>query len=73
MPIGFPATESGVEIRILERLFMPDDAALALELSAISGPARVIHKRLAGMPSGDLARALDRTPESVRDSDQHME
>jgi Pyruvate/2-oxoacid:ferredoxin oxidoreductase delta subunit len=60
MPVGFPATESGVEIRILEKLFTPEDAALALELSAIPEPASVIHKRLAGMPADALARALDR-------------
>jgi len=46
MPVGFPATRSGVEIRILERLFSPRDAEIALELSAIPEPAAAIHKRL---------------------------
>jgi ferredoxin len=46
MPVGFPATESGVEIRILQHLFTPEDAALALELSAIAEPVSVIHKRV---------------------------
>ena len=45
MPVGFPATQSGVEIRILERLFTPEEAGIALELSAIPEPAVVIHKR----------------------------
>ncbi len=29
LPIGFPKTETGVEIRILKRLFTPEEAALA--------------------------------------------
>ena len=31
--VGFPATKSGVELRILEQLFTPDQASLALNLS----------------------------------------
>jgi len=30
MPVGFPATESGVEIRILRQIFTPEEAELAL-------------------------------------------
>lgn len=33
MPVGFPATRSGVEIRILKRLFTPEEARLALHLT----------------------------------------
>jgi len=29
LPISFPATESGVEIRILKRLFSPEKALIA--------------------------------------------
>jgi NAD-dependent dihydropyrimidine dehydrogenase PreA subunit len=32
MPVGFPATESGVEIRILKQLFSPEEAELATKL-----------------------------------------
>jgi Fe-S-cluster-containing hydrogenase component 2 len=46
MPVGFPATQSGVEIRILERLFTPEEAEIALELSAIPETAATVHKRL---------------------------
>jgi ferredoxin len=46
MPVGFPATSSGIEIRILQRLFTPEEAEIALELSAIPEPAGTIHKRL---------------------------
>lgn len=45
-PVGFPATDSGVEIRILKRLFTPGDARLALCLSALPEPPSTIHKRV---------------------------
>ncbi len=32
LPQGFPATESGVELKILRKIFMPEDAAMALRL-----------------------------------------
>ena len=35
LPGGYPATENGVELRILERLFTPQDAALALGVDLI--------------------------------------
>ena len=33
IPNGFPKTESGVELKLLARLFSPEDAALASTLS----------------------------------------
>ncbi len=45
MPVAFPPAPSGVEIRILERLFTPEEAEIALELSAIPEPADTIHRR----------------------------
>ena len=45
LPGGFPATESGVELRILRRLFTPDEAELALHLTLIPEEARVIARR----------------------------
>jgi ferredoxin len=45
MPVGFPPSPSGVEIRILERLFNPEEADIALELSLIPEPAAIIHRR----------------------------
>jgi ferredoxin len=35
LPIGYPATDSGVEIRILNQLFTPQQAAISLHLSLI--------------------------------------
>jgi ferredoxin len=48
MPVGFPPAPSGVEIRILKRLFTPEEAEIALELSAIPEPATVIYRRFGG-------------------------
>lgn len=42
LPGGFPETDSGVELRILKRLFTPEDAELALSLSLIAEEPRVI-------------------------------
>ena len=46
LPIAFPATASGVEIRILKHLFAPEQAQIALSMSFIPEPATVIQKRL---------------------------
>ncbi len=60
MPVPFPATESGVEIRILKQLFSPEDARVALALSMIGEPAAVIHRRLRRDTSlDDLRKRLD--------------
>jgi Na+-translocating ferredoxin:NAD+ oxidoreductase subunit B len=45
MPVPYPATESGVELSILRRLFSPEDARLALHLSMIPEPLAAIHRR----------------------------
>lgn len=46
LPAGFPATESGVEIRILKRLFTPDEAQTALALNLLPEPIEVVAERL---------------------------
>lgn len=46
LPVPFPATESGVEIRLLRRLFSEEEAELALCLSALPERAGKIHRRL---------------------------
>ena len=45
MPVGFPATESGVELRVLKHLFTPEEAEIALHLSAFPEPVEKIHTR----------------------------
>ena len=45
LPGGFPPTESGVELRILRRLFSPDQAELAVHLTLIPEEAKTIAER----------------------------
>jgi electron transport complex protein RnfB len=45
LPGGFPTTESGVELRILERLFSPDEAELFMHLALLEEPPHVIAYR----------------------------
>jgi ferredoxin len=60
MPVGFPATESGVEIRILRQLFTPEEAALVLDASAIPEPAATIHRRVKPrMPLAEVTSRLN--------------
>ena len=46
--VGFPATESGVEIRILKELFNPEQASVALHLSYEPRSASDIYVRVKG-------------------------
>lgn len=59
LPGGFPATESGVELKILKRLFTPEEAELAMHLALLEEPPRVIAHR-ANKPLAEVAEMLDR-------------
>jgi formate hydrogenlyase subunit 6/NADH:ubiquinone oxidoreductase subunit I len=59
LPAGFPRTESGVELRILRRLFTPEDAKLAVHLTLILEEARVIARR-AKIPVEEATRRLEK-------------
>jgi Na+-translocating ferredoxin:NAD+ oxidoreductase subunit B len=60
MPVPYPATESGVELRILRRLFSVDDARIALCLAAIPEKLDTVRRRLTPPMDADaLTRALD--------------
>jgi len=50
LPAGFPRTESGVEIRILKRLFSPEEAQLARQLSLKPESPQEIAARTGGDP-----------------------
>jgi H+/Na+-translocating ferredoxin:NAD+ oxidoreductase subunit B len=63
MPVPYPATESGVELRILKQLFTPEEAQLALHLSAIPEPTKTIHRRIRSINREQLSEALDRMAE----------
>ncbi|MEW5911785.1 MAG: 4Fe-4S binding protein [Thermodesulfobacteriota bacterium] len=58
LPGGFPATKSGVEMKILQKLFTPEQAALALCTTLIPEEAKVIARR-AGLDKEEAARRLD--------------
>jgi electron transport complex protein RnfB len=45
LPAGFPPTESGVELRILRKLFTPQEAELFMHLTLIGEEPRVIAHR----------------------------
>jgi Na+-translocating ferredoxin:NAD+ oxidoreductase subunit B len=57
-PAGYPRTASGVELRILRRLFTPEEADLALHLTVIAEEPRVVARR-ARRPVADTARRLE--------------
>ncbi len=61
LPIGFPSTESGVEIRILRHLFTPREGELACQLSMIPEPLDQIYDRFdkSRITTNELERALD--------------
>jgi ferredoxin len=57
LPSGFPATEDGVELRILGHLFTPEQAELAVHLGLKLEPAQAIAQR-AGLPVEEVAPRL---------------
>jgi len=59
MPGGYPKTPSGVEIRILKKLFTPEQAEIAMKLKPILEPVKNIAERL-GMPESEAAEKLER-------------
>lgn len=60
LPNGFPATTDGAELRLLERLFMPEEAALALRLRLTKETAAQLAERL-----GEDAKTLRQTLKSM--------
>lgn len=57
LPAGYPPTSSGVEIQILQKLFTPEEAGLALHLTLLSELPRVIARR-AGQPQMHVTELL---------------
>jgi ferredoxin len=58
LPGGFPPTKSGVELRILRRLFTPEEAKLALKLTVLPEEADAIAPR-ADLSPEETARRLE--------------
>ena len=46
LPGGYPSTESGIELKILRRLFTPEEAEMALRLSVLPEEVKVIARRV---------------------------
>ncbi len=57
LPTGYPSTESGVELRILKRLFTSEEAEIAMTLTMMSEPAAGIAQRT-GRDAAALAETL---------------
>ena len=60
-PIGYPATESGVEIRILKLLFTPEEAEIATKMHFQPQPLDKIYRRVkkSGITIEELEKTLD--------------
>jgi ferredoxin len=60
-PIGYPATDSGVEIRLLKFFFSPEEAKIALKMKPNPEPLKKIHRRLkkTGITIEQLEQKLD--------------
>lgn len=57
LPNRYPATESGIELRLLEKIFTKDEAVLAAEMSLEKEPAAVIALRV-NLPEKQVGRTL---------------
>lgn len=58
LPNGFPATESGVELKILKKIFSPAEAEMALKVNMVPETAEAMGQRL-DMPVEELEPILD--------------
>jgi len=61
MPVGYPKTESGIEIKILKHLFTPEEAELATKLNFFPLPLEKIYRRVkkSGISIEELEKKLN--------------
>lgn len=61
MPVGLPPTESGIELKVLQHLFSPEEAFIATKLGALPESVEKIHKRFqkGEMSLNGLEKKLD--------------
>lgn len=61
MPVGYPATESGVEIKVLKHLFTPEEVEFALKLNYTPQPLKKIYRKVKnrGITIEELEKKLD--------------
>ncbi len=58
LPVPFPSTASGVELRLLKALFDEREALVALSLSALTESVEIIQRRVRHMDQDELAPLL---------------
>jgi Pyruvate/2-oxoacid:ferredoxin oxidoreductase delta subunit len=58
MPTGYPATESGVELKILRKIFSPEEAEMALRMRPVPETVEQVAERL-GRPVEEMQAILD--------------
>ena len=58
LPAGYPKTEDGREVDLLRRIFSPEEAEMAQQLTLIAEPARVIARRVK-RPVDEVAEQLE--------------
>ena len=58
LPNGFPATERGVEIEILKKIYAPEEAEMALKMRPVPETVEAIAKRLE-KPASEMQSILD--------------
>jgi electron transport complex protein RnfB len=49
MPIGYPKTESGIELSLLKKLFSPEEAMIAIQMNFLPESLKKIQRRLKKM------------------------
>ena len=63
-PVGYPTTESGVDISLLEKLFTPEEAEIAtylsnIKLESVKSIRRRLKKSGLSMSADELRKKLD--------------
>ena len=58
LPSGYPETESGVELKILEHIFTPEEAEMALKMRSVPETVEQVAERL-GKPVPEMQAILD--------------
>ncbi len=76
LPCGYPATDIGVEIKILKKLFTPEEAELTMKLTEQPEKVADIANRL-GMEEAEMAEKLESTAQKgliyrIREGDERL-
>ena len=58
LPNGFPATESGVELKILQKIFTPEEAEMTLQMRPMPETVEAVAERI-GKPVDEMQEILD--------------